>query len=180
MSTELQVSEKKLKKFKRLIWVASVLIPLVVAILFKVEIKGVEIFKGLPAIYASINGLTAILLLAALFAIKRSNMKLHKQLIHFCLGLSLLFLACYVAYHMTNERTEYGNDGAVKYLYYFVLITHVFLSVAVIPLVLNTYLIAWMGDYKRHKKWTRITWPIWFYVAVSGVVVYLMISPFYK
>ena len=167
----------ELKRAKTLIYVASAAIPVVVAILFKVEIQGIDL-TFLPPIYAGINGLTAILLVAALVAIKRNNMTLHRGLIRASLLLSLLFLACYVAYHMTSESTPYGGD--FKTIYLIILISHILLSVAVIPLVLFTYLYAWQGDYVRHKKWTKFTWPIWFYVAVSGVVVYLMISPYYS
>jgi putative membrane protein len=95
----------------------------------------------------------------------------------FGLVLSLLFLASYVAYHMTSDSTTY--EGAYRSLYLFILVTHIALSVAVVPLVLFSYLFAWEGNYIRHKKWTKITWPLWFYVAVSGVIVYLMIAPFY-
>lgn len=166
----------ELKRAKTLIYVASAAIPLVVAVLFKVKIDGVDL-TFLPPIYATINGLTALLLVGALIAIKRKNMNLHRSLIRVALLLSLLFLASYVAYHMTSDSTRYGGD--FKMLYLIILISHVVLSVAVVPLVLFTYLFAWQGDYVRHKKWTKFTWPIWFYVAVSGVVVYLMISPFY-
>ncbi|PWL32977.1 MAG: DUF420 domain-containing protein [Fluviicola sp. XM-24bin1] len=166
----------ELKRAKTLIYVASAAIPLVVAVLFKVKIDGVDL-TFLPPIYATINGLTALLLVGALIAIKRKNMNLHRSLIRVALLLSLLFLASYVAYHMTSDSTRYGGD--FKMLYLIILISHIVLSVAVVPLVLFTYLFAWQGDYVRHKKWTKFTWPIWFYVAVSGVVVYLMISPFY-
>jgi putative membrane protein len=120
---------------------------------------------------------TAVILVAALIAIKKKNMSLHRGLMRFSLLLSLLFLACYVAYHMTSDSTSYGGDYNTIYL--IILISHIILSVVVIPLVLFTYLFAWEGNFVRHKKWTKFTWPIWFYVAVSGVVVYAMISPFY-
>lgn len=167
----------KLKKTRIAIYTASFAIPVVVAVLFKVEkIEGINL-KFLPAIYASINGVTAVVLVGALLAIKKKNMNLHRGLIRVSLLLSLLFLACYVAYHMTSDSTPYGGD--LKGLYLFILISHIILSVAVVPLVLFTYLFAWEGNFERHKKWTKITWPLWFYVAVSGVIVYFMISPFY-
>ncbi len=108
--------------------------------------------------------------------------------------LSVLFLLCYIAYHMTSDPTIYGDlngsgeleqyelknlSSASKIAYYLILITHIILSVAVIPMVLFSYLYAWEGKYDKHRKWTKITWPLWFYVAASGVVVYLMISPYY-
>ena len=174
MNTEL--NPNKLKKAKIAIYTASVAIPVVVALLFKVRIDGVDL-SFLTPVYATINGITAVVLIAALIAIKQKNMRLHRGLMRFGLVLSLLFLASYVAYHMTSDSTAY--EGAYRSLYLFILVTHIALSVAVVPLVLFSYLFAWEGNYIRHKKWTKITWPLWFYVAVSGVIVYLMIAPFY-
>lgn len=93
--------------------------------------------------------------------------------------LSVLFLVMYVAYHMTSESTVYGGEGAIRYVYYFILITHILLSIIVIPFVLITYVRAISSDFIRHKKIARITFPLWLYVAVTGVIVYLMISPYY-
>ena len=86
----------------------------------------------------------------------------------------------YVAYHITSNSTEFGGEGAIKYVYYFILISHIILSVIITPFICFTYLRGWLGDYEKHKKLTRITFPLWLYVAVSGVVVYLMISPYYS
>ena len=176
MSTTLK-SEAQIAKFRKLIVAVSIFIPIAVAALFGIRVDGVD-FSFLPPFYAGINGLTAILLVSALIAIKSKNMALHQRLIQVCLVLSLLFLLCYVAYHMTSDSTPYGGD--MKGLYYFILISHILLSVAVIPLVLFTYLFAWEGKLDKHKKWTRFAFPIWLYVAVTGVIVYLMISPYYK
>lgn len=167
----------KIKLFRRIIIVLSVFIPLVVAALFKIRIDGVD-FSFLPPIYAGINGLTAVVLVAALVAIKSKNMALHRSLIRFALLLSLLFLGAYVAYHMTSDSTKYLGES--KALYFSLLISHIVLSVAVIPLVLFTYLFAWEGNFQKHKRWTRFAFPIWLYVAVSGVIVYWMISPYYN
>jgi putative membrane protein len=176
MSTTLK-SEAQIAKFRKLIVAVSIVIPVAVAALFGIRVDGVD-FSFLPPFYAGINGLTAILLVSALIAIKSKNMALHQRLIQVCLVLSLLFLLCYVAYHMTSDSTPYGGD--MKGLYYFILISHIVLSVAVIPLVLFTYLFAWEGKFDKHKKWTRFAFPVWLYVAVTGVIVYLMISPYYK
>ncbi len=169
-------SEQKVKNFKRFTIIASIAIPVVVAVLFGVKIPGVDL-SFLPGIYATINGITAVLLVGALIAIKKKNIALHERLIKTCLVLSLFFLASYVAYHMTSDSTKYGGD--FKTIYFFILISHILLSIAVVPLVLFTYLFAWQGNFEKHKKWTKITWPLWFYVAVTGVIVYWMISPFY-
>jgi len=176
MSTALK-SEAQIATFRKLIITVSIVIPIAVAALFGIKIDGVD-FSFLPPFYAGINGLTAILLIGALWAIKSKNRALHQKLIQACLSLSLLFLLCYVAYHMTSDSTKY--EGDLKVLYYFILISHIFLSVAVIPLVLFTYLFAWEGKFDKHKKWTRFAFPIWLYVAITGVIVYFMISPFYK
>ncbi|MFA7273635.1 MAG: DUF420 domain-containing protein [Crocinitomicaceae bacterium] len=165
------------KKITNSIKIVSIAIPVVVAILFKVKIPGYDT-SFLPPVYATINGCTAGLLIWALIAIKTKDMRMHRALIRFSLLLSIVFLALYVWYHMTSDSTAYL--GEYGYLYYPVLISHIVLSVAVIPIVLFTYLWAWQGNYTKHKKWTRYAWPIWFYVAVTGVIVYWMIAPFYK
>lgn len=154
----------------------SIVIPIAVAALFGIKIEGIDL-SFLPPVYATLNAITAALLLLALFFIKNGKMRLHQKTMQTALGISTLFLLCYVAYHMTSDSTPYG--GAAKYTYYIILISHIILSVAVIPLVLFTYLHAWEGNYQKHKKLARVTFPIWLYVAVTGVVVYLMISPYY-
>jgi putative membrane protein len=189
------ISESKLKRVRIAIISASIAIPVVVAILFKVQIPGIEDkVKILPSIYAVINGITAVLLIAALVAIKKKNIKLHESIIKVCMFLSIIFLALYVAYHMGSKPTLYGDsdfNGEVSLqekamvassslVYFIILISHIVLSVMVVPLVLFSYLFAWKGDIARHRKWTVFTWPIWFYVASTGVIVYYMISPFYK
>ncbi len=171
--------EAKTKNFNRWITVVSIAVPLVVALLFGVRIPDVEPLGFLPPVYATINGLTAALLLIALWAIKGGRQQLHGRLMTTCIGLSLLFLVMYVAYHMTSDSTPFGGEGWIRYLYYFILISHIVLSIAVIPLVLRTYARAYLKDFQGHRKLARITFPIWFYVAVTGVIVYLMISPYY-
>lgn len=179
---------------RKLIIVLSIAIPVVVAALFKVKIEGYD-WHFLPSIYACINGLTAFLLVVALIAIKQKKISFHEGIIKVCMGLSVLFLLLYIAYHMTSDPTVYGDlngsggnldnyeksqiSSASQIAYYIILITHIILSVAVIPMVLFSYLYAWEGRYDKHRKWTKITWPLWFYVAASGVVVYIMISPYY-
>ncbi len=92
---------------------------------------------------------------------------------------SVLFLLMYIAYHMTSDSTRFGGEGTIRYIYYFILITHIVLSVVVIPFVLITYVRALAKRFDTHKKIARITFPIWLYVAVTGVIVYFMISPYY-
>lgn len=166
------------KKLKQAIWAVSIVIPIAVAILFTVKIEGLDL-GFLPPIYASLNALTAIGLIVAIVAIKRKNRKLHQRLIQVCLIFSILFLLLYVLYHMTSDTTPYGGEGVFKMIYFFLLISHILLSMVVIPIVLFAYLFAWQGDFVRHKKWTKFAFPLWLYVAVTGVLVYVMISPYY-
>ncbi len=180
MSTHLSDTEKKYQKW---IVVLSIVIPLAVAALFGVKLKDygfdVEPLTFLPPVYATINGLTAIVLVLAVLQIKKGNRKMHERLMKFAILLSVLFLVMYVAYHMTSDSTPYGGEGSIRYLYFFILITHIVLSIAIIPLVLFTYVRALAERFDKHKKLAKITFPIWLYVAVTGVVVYLMISPYY-
>jgi putative membrane protein len=165
--------------YRRLIVVLSVAIPLAVAILFGMpKIKGYD-FSFLPPIYASINGLTAVLLIAAVVAIKNNKRRLHEALMKTCIFLSASFLVMYILYHLTSESTRFGGEGMIRYLYFFILVTHILLSVAVIPFVLFTYARASVGDFERHRRLAKFTFPLWLYVAITGVVVYLMISPYY-
>lgn len=170
-------------KYKKWIILLSVAIPLVVVIIFGVNLKkmgfDVEPLTFLPPIYASVNALTAVLLVAAVLAIKNGKRKLHENLMKSAIGCSIAFLGMYVAYHMTSDSTKFGGEGVVKYIYYFILVTHIVLSVIIIPLVLVTYVRALSQLFNQHKKIARITFPIWLYVAVTGVIVYLMIAPYY-
>jgi putative membrane protein len=169
----------KEKKFNRIIALISILVPVIVAALFGVKIPNVEPLSFLPPIYASVNGLTALVLIAAVWAIKNGKRELHQRLMTLCIGLSLLFLMMYVAYHMTSDSTKFGGEGIIKYVYYFILITHIVFSIGVIPLVLRTYARAYLKKFDEHRILAKYTFPIWLYVAISGVVVYIMISPYY-
>ena len=167
------------KKYRPLVIAASVLVPVVVAILFTVRIPDAEPLTFLPPIYAGINALTSLLLIAALYFIKNGQRKIHEVLMKVCIGLSLIFLVMYIAYHMTTDPTPFGGEGVVKYVYYFILVSHILLSIIVIPLVLTSYTRAISSEFISHKKISKITFPVWLYVAVTGVIVYLMISPYY-
>lgn len=175
MSNEVLAQEKK---YKRIITILSIAIPLAVAALFGIKLD-VEPLDFLPPIYATINGITAVLLILAVIAIKKGNRKLHERLNTVAIICSALFLVMYVAYHMTSNSTPFGGEGAIKYVYFFILITHILLSIAVIPFVLITFMRARLGKFPEHKKIAKITFPLWLYVAVTGVIVYLMISPYY-
>ena len=170
---------QKEKKYKKIIGILSIALPLIIALLFGVRIPNVAPLSFLPPIYASINGFTAIVLVAAVVAIKKGNRKQHERLITLAMVCSILFLVLYVAYHMTSDPTKFGGEGWLKYIYYFILITHILLSIAVIPMVLITFMRAKLGNFAAHKKIAKITFPLWLYVAISGVLVYVLIAPYY-
>jgi len=172
-------SSEENKKYNRLIWILSIVIPIAVAALFGIRIPGVERLGFLPPIYATINGLTAIILILAVVQIKKGNRKTHERLIKTAMMMSVVFLLLYITYHMTSGSTKYGGEGSLKYVYYFILLTHIVLSIVVIPFVLITFVRGLTGQFEKHKKIAKITFPLWLYVAISGVVVYLMISPYY-
>jgi putative membrane protein len=184
-------------KYNKWIVLLSIAIPLVVALLFTVNLRDlgydVKPLTFLPPIYAGINAVTAVVLVIAVMAIRRDKRSLHENLMKFAIFLSVCFLAMYVAYHMTSIETKFGDidsnlivdeaekakAGFIRYIYYFILLTHILLSIVIIPFVLITYVRGISGSFERHKKIARITYPMWLYVAVTGVIVYLMISPYY-
>jgi len=167
------------RKYKILIWVLSIVLPLAIAGLFTVRIPNVPRLGFLPPIYATINGFTAVFLVLAVRAAKQKKLTLHKRLIQTCICFSVAFLVMYIAYHITSDSTPYGGEGFIRNIYYFVLISHILLSILVIPVVLVTYVRGLTMQVERHKKIARIAFPLWLYVAVSGVVVYWMIAPYY-
>lgn len=187
--------ERNNKKARILIWSVSIIVFALVALLAEIKINVNLPFN--PHIFATanaiINSLVAILLIAALFAVKSKKFMLHKKLMLFAIVLSLLFLISYICHHLLSGDTKYGDlnhdgilsvdekslAGNMRYVYYFILITHIPLAGIILPFILFTAYRALTADYVRHMKLARVTWPIWFYVAITGVVVYLMISPYY-
>lgn len=165
------------KKYNKWIVILSIAIPVVVAILFGVKID-YELPIFLPPVYATINAITAVILVFAVIMIKKGNRKAHESLMKFAILLSVLFLVMYVLYHMTSDSTSY--QGEYRRIYLFILISHIILSIGVIPFVLITYVRGITNNIERHKKIAKITFPLWLYVAITGVIVYLMISPFYS
>ena len=167
------------KKYNVYIVILSIAIPIVVALMFSVKLD-VQLPIFLPPIYATINAITGVLLIIAVWAIKNKKRLLHERLMKTAILCSVVFLMMYLAYHMTSDSTKFGGEGAIKYIYLFILLTHILLSIVVIPFVLLTYVKAITNDFEKHKKIAKITFPLWLYVAVSGVVVYLLISPYYS
>ena len=172
-------ASKSTLKYKNWIILVSIVIPVVVAFLFRIRLENVQSLSFLPPIYAAVNGYTAIILLVALWAIKNHKINLHEQMMKTAIGLSLAFLIMYVAYHLTSDPTPFGGEGSIKTVYYIILISHIVLSVAIIPLVLISFVRGISQQFTQHRKIARITFPIWLYVTVTGVIVYYMISPYY-
>ncbi|MEO5684121.1 MAG: DUF420 domain-containing protein [Chitinophagaceae bacterium] len=176
------VLQKNDRKAKTLIWLFSAVIFLAIATMGAIHLKvdlgfNVHIFATINAV---INTLVTILLAAALVAVKQRKLALHKQLMLSAMVLSVLFLISYVCHHLFAGDTKYGGQGGIRYLYFFILITHIFLAAIIMPFVLFTAYRALISEFPQHKKLARITWPIWFYVSVTGVLVYLFISPYYQ
>lgn len=166
------------KKYNKWIVLLSVAIPIVVAALFSVKIEA-KLPVFLPPIYASINAFTSILLVVAIWAVKNQKIKLHKLLMKSAIVCSVLFLLLYVLYHITSDSTNFGGEGILKTVYFFILISHILLSIAVIPFVLITFVRGITNQIELHKKIAKITFPLWLYVTISGVLVYVLIAPYY-
>ncbi|AOV07314.1 DUF420 domain-containing protein [Sporosarcina ureilytica] len=159
-------------------------IVLISAIVILLRLPGVKDFDAfdvtiLPLMNAILNACSFIFLLAALIAILNGNVKVHQRFIYAALLSTLLFLIIYVIFHFIASATSYGGDGFMKIFYYFILVTHILFAIANIPLMLTSVTSAWNRNNAFHKKLSRWTMPIWLYVSFSGVLVYLLIRPYY-
>ncbi len=177
-------SELQTKQRNYTPWIVtlSILINLVVAVLFfmpKVDPAAEWDLTILPLINAVLNSFTFIFLLVSLIMIKQKNIVLHRRFIYAAFTTTALFLITYLTYHSMAESTSYGGEGPLKYIYYFILITHIILAAAIVPLALTTLARGWNMQVEKHRKIARWTMPLWLYVSLSGVLVYLLISPYY-
>ncbi len=175
------VIQKNDARAKGLIWTVSIVVFAVVVLLSRVKLEvdmgfDVHIFAAINAV---INSVVAILLVAGITTAKRGNYSAHRNIMLAAMALSFLFLVSYIAHHLLAGDTKFGGEGPIRYIYYFILITHIFLAAIILPFILFTAYRALVAENEAHRKLAKITWPIWFYVAVSGPVVYLMISPYY-
>ena len=169
------------KKHAFIITVVSIVLPIAVGILYIMPKQNTIGFNVhiLPLINAVINGMTFFVLIGGLVAIKNKNIDLHKRFMTLALILSVFFLIIYVVYHALAASTSFGGEGIIRTIYYFILITHIVLAACLAPLVLITYVRALSGKFDKHRKLAKITLPIWLYVSLTGVLVYIMISPYY-
>ncbi len=164
-----------------LIFAVSIIVFVAVAFLSRIEVKvnlgfDKHIFARLNAL---INTFVALLLLGGLYAARDKRYRTHKRLMLWAIGFSVLFLVSYICHHLFTGETTYGGSGLIKVVYYFILITHIVLAGLILPFILFTAYRGLTAEFHKHKKLARITWPLWFYVAVTGVIVFLMISPYY-
>ena len=181
VKTNNELTSARDRKYLTLIAVLSVAIPIVVAILFFMPKYGdatVDV-SYLPAFHAILNSCTAVALIIGYVSIKRKLVKAHRGAMLAAFGLSAIFLVSYVTYHFLGERTIYGGEGTLKYIYYFILLTHIVLAIAIVPLVLLSVYFGITNQLERHRRISKWTFPIWLYVAITGVLVYLLISPYY-
>ncbi len=168
--------EKKLNKFA---WVITAAVLLLVVLMRRVKIETSIDFTFLPAVYSTLNALTAVILIAGLYFIKNKQIEKHQQAMTASVLTSLLFLLGYVLYHFTTEETKFGGEGTIRYVYFFLLITHVILAAVIFPFILFTFIRAYTKQFDRHKKMARWVYWVWLYVAVTGPVLYFMIKPYY-
>lgn len=162
----------------------SVIIPLAVAGMFALpdDMKlqfGNFNARSLPFFHALLNGSTAILLVTGYFLIRKRKINLHRMAMLGAFTLSAIFLVSYVVTHLSTPDAKYGGEGAMRYVYFFILISHIILSIPVLPLAMFAIYRGWTGDVIKHKKVVRYTFPVWLYVAVTGVLVYLFMAPYY-
>ena len=172
---------QKEQKANRVINILSLAIPVAVAILLGIRQK-VDLGTWttyLPHLNAIINSLTAGLLVLGLYFIRQKNVLAHKRTMLTAFTLGSLFLVSYVLYHLTNQSTPFGGEGWTRPVYYFLLVSHIVLSVVVVWFVLRAVYFALSGQIGKHKQTVKYAFPIWLYVSVTGVVVYLMIRPYY-
>ena len=174
--------QKNDKKASWLIGIFSFVVFAVIISLGRIQLQvnlgfDVHIFATINAV---VNSIIAVTLVAALIAVKNKKLILHKKLMFAALILSILFLVSYIAHHLLAGETKFGGVGTIKTIYYFVLITHIILAAVILPFILFTAYRGLTAEFTMHKKLARITWPLWFYVAVTGPIVYLMISPYYQ
>lgn len=175
------ILKKNDKQARLLIYTVSFVVFAAVAILSRVKLEvdlgfDVHVFALINAV---INSCVSVLLIAALVAVKRKKYEQHRNIMMFAIILSVLFLVSYIAHHLLAGDTVYGGEGNIRYFYYFILITHIFLAAIILPFILFTAYRSLTGEYAKHKKLARYTWPLWLYVSVTGVLVYLFISPYY-
>ena len=169
------------KKLNRFTWVISIIVFLLVLLMRRYKIETSIDFSFMPAFYSALNTVTFFLLLFAFYFIRyKKNRKKHRQLMMVAMGTSILFLMSYVVYHFTTDETLFCREGAIRYVYFSILITHVVLAAVILPFILFTYIRAYTSQFERHKKMAHWVFPLWLYVTISGPICYLFLMPCYS
>jgi len=171
------------RKYNLLIWILAVAINgLITTSIFMPKVSALQAynFSFLPLVNAVLNALTFLSLLIALFAIKQKDIRRHKRFVFLAFSFTSLFLFSYLMYHFSTPSTKYSGPLILKYVYFFILFTHIALAVIIVPLALITIGMGMNNDTMKHRKIARWTMPVWLYVSLTGVIVYLMIAPYYK
>lgn len=168
------------KRLNVVAYVVSAVVLLLVGLMRQYKIDTGIDFSFLPPIHATLNAISAVILLFAFYYIKNKQVDNHRRAIYAAMGCSALFLVSYVLYHFTTPETRYGGTGALRAVYFFFLITHVVLAAVILPFILLTFTRAYTNQFERHKKMARWVFPLWLYVAVTGPICYLMLRPYYS
>lgn len=166
---------------KRVIWIVSAVVFLAVVVLNRVQVPAPEGFDVhvFAKANAVINSLVSLLLLAGLFTAKAGRWDVHRKVMLSAMLLSVLFLVSYILHHLFAGETKFGGQGSIRIVYYLILFTHIVLAATSLPFILFTAFRALKADFPAHRRLARRVWPVWFYVSVTGVVVYFLISPYY-
>ncbi|MEM1083848.1 MAG: DUF420 domain-containing protein [Verrucomicrobiota bacterium] len=175
------VNEVLWRKLRVVCWVLSAVVLLLVAVMQRVRLPFPEGWDTsmLPPFHAAVNACGAVVLILALVFIKQGRVGAHRAMMMTAMGLSVLFLLSYVAYHMTNDPTRYTGEGAMRTVYFFLLITHIISAAVSFPFILFTFVAGLTNRFQAHRRMARWVFPLWLYVAVTGPVCYLMLRPYY-
>ncbi len=168
------------KKLNSIAWFITAVVLLLVGMMRRIRLDSDIDFSFLPPLYSAMNALTAVILLAGLYFIKNKQPARHQKAMTIAIISSFLFLLGYVMYHFTTDETKFGGEGAIRYVYFFLLITHVVLAAVIFPFILFTFIRAYTKHFERHKKMARWVYWVWLYVAVSGPILYFLIRPYYQ
>ena len=174
-----QPDAAKLKLLKRTSWILTTVVLTLVVLMgrYKVDI-GVDL-SFLPPVHAVLNSLVTVFLILAVLAIKNKNVARHKQMIGGAVICSVIFLLCYVSYHGTQEEVRYGGEGAMRLVYFILLLSHILLAAVSLPFILITLSLGYTNHFDQHRKMARWVFPLWLYVAATGPICYLMLKPYY-
>ena len=167
------------KKLNIAATIVSLIVLALVAGMRKIKFNTEIDFTWLPPFYSFLNAFTAITLLFALYYVKQKRITAHRRAIYLAMGMSVMFLLSYVLYHTTTPETRFCQEGSIRYVYFFLLITHIVLAAVILPFILFTFIKAYTGQIERHRKMAKWVFPLWLYVAATGPILYLMLRPCY-